>query len=118
MKTSRFFINTLRESPNDAEIISHKLMIKAGLIRKNASGIYSWLPLGLKILRKVENIVRKEMEACGAQEVLMPGVVPSELWIESKRWEEYGPELLRIEDRHSKSLLLGAHSRRSNYITS
>ena len=66
MKTSRFFINTLRESPNDAEIISHKLMIKAGLIRKNASGIYSWLPLGLKILRKVENIVRKEMEACGA----------------------------------------------------
>ena len=107
MKTSRFFINTLRESPNDAEIISHKLMIKAGLIRKNASGIYSWLPLGLKILRKVENIVRKEMEACGAQEVLMPGVVPSELWIESKRWEEYGPELLRIEDRHSRAFCLG-----------
>ena len=107
MKTSRFFINTLRESPNDAEIISHKLMIKAGLIRKNASGIYSWLPLGLKILRKVENIVRKEMEACGAQEVLMPGVIPSELWIESKRWEEYGPELLRIEDRHSRAFCLG-----------
>ena len=107
MKSSKFFINTLRESPNDAEIISHKLMIKAGLIRKNASGIYSWLPLGLKILRKVENIVRKEMEASGAQEVLMPGVVPSELWIESKRWEEYGPELLRIEDRHSRAFCLG-----------
>ncbi len=107
MRTSRFFINTLRESPNDAEIISHKLMIKAGLIKKNASGIYSWLPLGLKILRKVENIVRKEMEACGAQEVLMPSVIPSELWIESKRWEEYGPELLRIEDRHTRAFCLG-----------
>ena len=97
MKTSRFFINTLRESPKDAEIISHKLMIKAGLIRKTASGIYSWLPIGLKVLRKVETIVRKEMEACGAMELLMPGVIPSELWIESNRWEEYGPELLRIE---------------------
>ena len=107
MKTSRFFINTLRESPNDAEIISHKLMIKAGLIRKNASGIYSWLPLGLKILRKVEHIVRKEMEECGAQELLMPVVIPSELWIESKRWEEYGPELLRIKDRHSRAFCLG-----------
>ncbi|MDC3160180.1 proline--tRNA ligase, partial [Pseudomonadota bacterium] len=107
MKTSRFFINTLRESPNDAEIVSHKLMIKAGLVRKNASGIYSWLPLGLKILRKVENIVRKEMESCGAQELLMPGIIPSELWMESKRWEEYGPELLRIKDRHSRAFCLG-----------
>ena len=86
MKTSRFFINTLRESPSDAEIVSHKLMLKAGLIKKNASGIYSWLPLGLRILRKVEDIVRKEMTAFGAQELLMPGVIPSELWIESKRW--------------------------------
>ena len=107
MKTSRFFINTLRESPSDAEIVSHKLMLKAGLIKKNASGIYSWLPLGLRILRKVEDIVRKEMAAFGAQELLMPGVIPSELWIESKRWEEYGPELLRIEDRHSRSFCLG-----------
>ena len=107
MKTSRFFINTLRESPKDAEIISHKLMIKAGLIRKNASGIYSWLPIGLKVLRKVETIVREEMEACGAMELLMPGVIPSELWIESNRWEEYGPELLRIEDRHKRAFCLG-----------
>ena len=107
MKLSNFFINTLRESPSDAEIISHKLMLKAGLIKKNASGIYSWLPLGLRVLRKVEDIVRKEMVAFGAQELLMPTVIPAELWIESKRWVEYGPELLRIEDRHSRSFCLG-----------
>ena len=107
MRSSNFLISTLRETPNDAEIISHQLMLKAGLIRQVASGIYSWLPLGLRVLRKVEKIVREEMNLAEAQELLMPGVQPAELWKESRRFDEYGPELLRFKDRHDRDFCLG-----------
>lgn len=107
MRASRFLIATLKETPADAEVISHQLMLRAGLIRKLASGLYTWLPLGLRVLRKVENIVREEMDKSGAQEVLMPVVQPAELWQESGRWQQYGPELLRIEDRHNNEFCLG-----------
>ena len=90
MKTSNLLLATQRESPSDAETISHKLMIKAGLVRKVASGVYNWLPLGRKVLRKVESIIRKEMDISGAQEILMPIVQPGELWKESGRWDQYG----------------------------
>jgi len=104
---SKIFIPTLKDTPQDAEVVSHQLMLRAGLIRKVASGIYTWLPLGLKVLRKVENIVRNEMNASGAQEVLMPMVQPKELWEETKRWDKMGPELLRIQDRHNRDFCLG-----------
>ncbi len=107
MRASRFLIATLKETPADAEVISHQLMLRAGLIRKLASGLYTWLPLGLRVLRKVENIVREEMNNAGAQEVLMPVVQPAELWQESGRWQQYGPELLRINDRHQRDFCLG-----------
>ena len=107
MRSSQFLIATLKEMPADAEVISHKLMLRAGLIRKMASGLYNWLPLGLRVLRKVETIVREEMDKSGAQEVLMPVVQPSELWDESGRWQQYGPELLRIQDRHGRDFCLG-----------
>jgi len=106
MKTSIFPIFTLKNSPSEAEIISHKLMIQAGLVRKLSSGQYSWLPLGYKIVRKVEKIIREEMEAIGAAEILMPSVQPAELWQESKRWDQYGPELLRFKDRHDREFCL------------
>ena len=104
---SKIFLPTLKDTPQDAEIISHQLMLRAGMIRKVASGIYTWLPLGLRVLRKVENIVREEMNASGAQEVLMPMVQPKELWEETKRWKKMGPELLRIQDRHERDFCLG-----------
>ena len=107
MRTSNFLIATQKETPADAEVISHQLMLRAGLIRKLAAGLYSWLPLGLRILRKVEAIVRDEMDRSGAQEVSMPVVQPAELWEESGRWEQYGPELLRIKDRHERDFCLG-----------
>lgn len=107
MRSSRFLIATLKETPADAEVISHKLMLRAGMIRKMASGLYNWLPLGLRVLRKVEKIVREEMDKSGAQEVLMPVVQPAELWEESGRWQQYGPELLRITDRHDRAFCLG-----------
>ena len=107
MKITNFLIPTLREAPADADITSHKLMIRAGLVRQVASGIYTWLPLGLRVLRKVESIIREEMDAIGAQELLMPGVQPGELWEESGRWMDYGPELLRIKDRHDRPFCLG-----------
>ena len=107
MKTSNLLLATQRENPSDAETISHKLMLKAGLIRQVASGIYNWLPLGVKVLRKVENIVRREMENSGAQEILMPMVQPGELWKESGRWQQYGKELLIFEDRHDREFCLG-----------
>lgn len=107
MRSSRFLIATLKETPADAEVISHQLMLRAGMIRKLASGLYTWLPLGLKVLRKVERIVREEMDKSGAQEVLMPVVQPAELWQDSGRWEQYGPELLRINDRHQRDFCLG-----------
>ncbi|MBX2808600.1 MAG: proline--tRNA ligase [Cellvibrionaceae bacterium] len=107
MRASRFLIATLKETPADAEVISHQLMLRAGLIRKLASGLYTWLPLGLRALRKVEAIVRQEMDKTGAQEVLMPVVQPAELWTASGRWQAYGPELLRIADRHQRDFCLG-----------
>jgi len=107
MKTSNFLIATQKETPADAEVISHQLMLRAGLIRKLAAGLYSWLPLGLRVLRKVEGIVREEMDRAGGQEVSMPVVQPAELWHESGRWEQYGPELLRIHDRHGRDFCLG-----------
>ena len=107
MRTSQFPLNTVKETPSDAEIASHRLMLRAGLIRKLAAGLYTWLPLGLQVLRKVENIVREEMNRAGALEVLMPAVQPAELWQESGRWEKYGPELLRIRDRHDREFCFG-----------
>ncbi|MET1254797.1 proline--tRNA ligase [Aliikangiella maris] len=109
MKTTQYLLATLREDPSDAETISHKLMLRAGLIRRegSASGLYSWLPTGLKVLRKVEAIVREEMDATGAAEVLMPMVQPADLWEESGRWFDFGPELLRINDRHQREFCLG-----------
>ena len=107
MKTSEFPLFTLKETPADAEIVSHQLMLRAGLIRKLASGLYSWLPLGLRVMRKVERIVREEMDRAGALELLMPAVQPAELWQESGRWQKYGPELLRLTDRHEREFCFG-----------
>ncbi len=107
MRTSQFPLNTVKETPADAEIASHQLMIRAGLIRKLAAGLYSWLPLGLRVLRKVEKITREEMEKAGALEVLMPALQPAELWQETGRWEQYGPELARLKDRHERDFCLG-----------
>jgi len=107
MLFSKLVLPTLKEAPQEAEIISHKLMLRAGMIRKVASGVYTWLPLGLKVLRKVEEIVRSEMNRSGAQEVLMPMVQPKELWDETHRWEKMGKELLRIQDRHERDFCLG-----------
>jgi prolyl-tRNA synthetase len=106
MRVSQFFISTLREAPADAEIVSHKLMLRAGIIRRLAGGIYTWMPLGLRIVRKVEAIVREEMNRAGAIELSMPVVQPAELWQESGRWEKYGPELLRFQDRHQRDFLI------------
>jgi prolyl-tRNA synthetase len=107
MRTSNLLISTLKETPADAEIISHQLMLRAGMIRRLASGLYTWLPLGLRVLRKTEAIIREEMNNAGAQEVLMPSVQPAELWQESERWEKYGPELLRLRDRHDREFCYG-----------
>ena len=107
MRTSQFPLQTVKETPADAEVISHQLMLRAGMIRKLAAGLYTWLPLGLRVLRKVEHIVRDEMDRAGALEVLMPAVQPAELWIESGRWEKYGPELLRLKDRHHREFCFG-----------
>ncbi|MCO7224821.1 proline--tRNA ligase [Pleionea sp. CnH1-48] len=107
MRTTKYLLATLRETPSDAVLTSHQLMLRAGMIRKLASGLYTWLPTGLKVLKKVENIVREEMERAGAIEVLMPAVQPSELWEESGRWNQFGPELLRIKDRHQNDFCVG-----------
>ena len=107
MRTSQLLFPTLREDPVDSVVISHKLMLRAGMIRQLASGLYTWLPLGLRVLRKVEQIVREEMDRAGAQEVLMSGVQPAELWQESGRWQQFGPELLRLQDRHARDFCLG-----------
>jgi len=107
MRTSQLLISTLKETPADAEVISHQLMLRAGLIRRLASGLYTWLPMGLRVLRKTEAIVREEMALVGAQELLMPSIQPAELWQESARWEKYGPELLRITDRHNREFCYG-----------
>ena len=107
MRTSHLLLSTLKETPADAEVLSHQLMLRAGMIRRLAAGLYTWLPLGLRVLRKVERIVREEMDRAGAQEVLMPAVQPAELWQESGRWEQYGPELLRLHDRHQREFCFG-----------
>ena len=107
MRASHYFISTLKEAPSDAEVTSQKLMLRAGLIKKAAAGIYTWMPMGLKVLRKVENIVREEMNRAGAIELLMPAVQPAELWEESGRWTFYGPELLRFKDRHDRDFVIG-----------
>ena len=107
MRASRFHLATLKETPVDAEIVSHQLMLRAGMIRRHAAGIYSWLPLGLRVLRKVEHIIREEMDRAGALELLMPSFQPAELWQESGRWEQFGPELLRLTDRHQRDACIG-----------
>lgn len=107
MRASQFFLSTLKEAPSDAEVISHKLMMRAGLIKRLAGGIYTWMPLGLRALRKVEAIVKEEMNRAGAIELLMPAVQPAELWQESGRWDFYGPELLRFKDRHDRDFVIG-----------
>ena len=107
MRLSRLPLNTLKEVPADAEVISHQLMLRAGLIRKLASGLYTWLPMGLRVLRKIEHVVREEMNRAGAFELLMPSVQPAELWHESGRWSEYGPELLRFKDRNQREFCYG-----------
>lgn len=107
MRTSQYLLSTLKETPNNAEVVSHQLMLRAGMIRPLASGLYTWLPTGLKVLRKVEQIVREEMDKSGALEVSMPVVQPGDLWQESERWEQYGPELLRFNDRGDRPFVLG-----------
>ena len=107
MRASKFFIATLKEAPADADVVSQKLMLRAGLIKRLAAGIYTWMPMGLRVVRKVERIVREEMDRAGAIELFMPAVQPAELWQESGRWEKYGPELLRFKDRHSREFIIG-----------
>lgn len=107
MRMSQILIPTLKETPADAEIVSHQLMLRAGMVRQLASGLYSWLPLGMRAMRKFENIVREEMDRAGGQEILMPSVQPAEIWIESGRWEKYGPDLLRLKDRHQRDFCVG-----------
>jgi prolyl-tRNA synthetase len=106
MRASQFHISTLKEAPADAEVVSHQLMTRAGMIRKLAGGIYNYMPMGLRVIRKIEAIIRQEMEAAGAVELLMPVVQPAELWMESGRWEKYGPELMRIKDRHGRDFIV------------
>ena len=107
MRVSQFFLSTLKEAPAEAELVSHKLMLRAGLIKKLGSGLYSWMPLGLRVLRKVENVVREEMDRVGAVELLMPAVQPAELWQESGRWAQFGPQMLKIKDRHDRDFCFG-----------
>jgi prolyl-tRNA synthetase len=107
MRASQFFIATLKEAPADAEVVSQKLMLRTGMIKRLAAGIYTWMPMGLKVARKVERIIREEMDRAGAIELFMPAVQPAELWQESGRWEKYGPELLRFKDRHSREFVIG-----------
>ncbi|MBS4098753.1 MAG: proline--tRNA ligase [Sulfuricella sp.] len=107
MRVSQFFVSTLKEAPAEAELVSHRLMLRAGLIKRLGSGLYTWMPLGLRILRKVENVVREEMTRSGAVEVLMPAVIPAELWQETGRWEVFGPQMLKIKDRHDRDFCFG-----------
>ncbi|HYI42022.1 MAG TPA: proline--tRNA ligase, partial [Sphingomicrobium sp.] len=107
MRVSRSFLPVLKESPSDAQIVSHKLMLRAGLVRQTAAGIYAWLPIGLRVLKKIEQIVREEQDRAGAQEMLMPTIQSADLWRESGRYDAYGPEMLRIRDRHDREMLYG-----------
>src|ERR1043166_9345815 len=107
MRLSRFFMPTLRETPAEAQIVSHRLMLRAGMVRQASAGIYSWLPLGYRVLKKIEQIVREEQDAAGAQELLMPTIQSADLWRESGRYDDYGKEMLRIQDRHERDMLYG-----------
>ena len=107
MRLSRYFLPLLRDDPKEAEIVSHRLMLRAGLIRQSSAGIYSWLPLGFRVLQKIEQIVREEQDRAGALELLMPTIQPAEIWKESGRYEVYGKEMLRIKDRHEREMLYG-----------
>src|SRR6476469_2552480 len=107
MRATAFFLSTLKEAPAEAELVSHKLMLRAGLIKRLGSGLYTWMPLGLRVLRKVENIVRAEMDGSGAIELLMPAVQPAELWQETGRWDVFGPQMLKIKDRHQRDFCFG-----------
>ena len=107
MRLSRYFMPTLRETPSEARIVSHRLMLRAGMIRQSSAGIYSWLPLGLRVLKNIERIVREEQDAAGCQELLMPTIQPADLWRESGRYDDYGKEMLRIADRHGRDMLFG-----------
>ncbi|UEM05872.1 proline--tRNA ligase [Skermanella rosea] len=107
MRLSAYFLPTLKENPNEAQIVSHRLMLRAGMIRQTSAGIYAWLPLGFRVLKKIEQIVREEQDAAGAQELLMPTIQPAELWKESGRYDDYGKEMLRIRDRHEREMLFG-----------
>src|SRR3990170_4770524 len=107
MRSSQFFLPTLRENPAEAQIVSHRLMLRAGMVRQASAGIYSWLPLGFKVLKKVEQIVREEQDRAGCQEVLMPTIQSADLWRESGRYDAYGKEMLRIQDRHEREMLFG-----------
>src|SRR5262249_25708511 len=107
MRLSHGFVPTLKETPSEAQIASHRLMLRAGLVRQTSAGIYAWLPLGLRVLRNIERIVREEQNFAGAQEILMPTIQPAELWRESGRYEDYGKEMLRIVDRHDRDMLYG-----------
>src|SRR5205809_791909 len=107
MRLSEYFLPLLRENPSEAQIVSHRLMLRAGMIRQSSAGIYCWLPLGLRVLKKIEAIVREEQDRAGAQEILMPTIQPAELWRESGRYEDYGKEMLRIRDRHDREMLYG-----------
>ena len=107
MRRSAFFLPTLRETPKEAEIVSHRLMLRAGMVRQAAAGIYSWLPLGFRVLKRIEGIVREEQNRMGCQEVLMPTIQSADLWRQSGRYDAYGPEMLRITDRHQRDMLYG-----------
>ena len=107
MRLSQYFLPTLKENPAEAQIVSHRLMLRAGMIRQASAGIYSWLPLGYKVLRKIEQIVREEQDRAGCQEMLMPTIQSADLWRESGRYDDYGPEMLRIRDRHERDMLFG-----------
>ena len=107
MKASKFYISTFKEAPSDAELISHQLMIRAGLIKRLGSGLYTWMPMGLKILKKIENIIRNEMNEVGGVELLMPAIQPAELWEETGRWDVFGPQMLKINDRHDRPFCFG-----------
>ncbi len=107
MRLSRYFLPTLKENPSEAQIVSHRLMLRAGMVRQSSAGIYSWLPIGFRVLKNIERIVRKEQDAMGNQEVLMPTIQPADLWRQSERYDDYGPEMLRIKDRHDRDMLYG-----------
>ena len=107
MRLSTYFMPTLRETPTEAQIVSHRLMLRAGMIRQSSAGIYSWLPLGLKVLKNIEQVVREEQNAINCHEVLMPTIQPADLWRQSGRYDDYGPEMLRISDRHGRDMLYG-----------